>query len=55
VWDLMTTVLDAIAVLLIAAGVILGLWPYIGGWSVAAGGLVVGAAVQVSTRLSGED
>lgn len=42
-----TTFLDAVALLLIAAGVLAGLWPVIGGWSIACGGVVVFLGVRL--------
>lgn len=45
--DHITTGLDALALLLIAAGVIAGLWPLIAGWSIACGGGVVFFGVRV--------
>lgn len=42
-----TTGLDALALLLIAAGVLVGLWPVIAGWSIACGGGVVWLGVRV--------
>jgi hypothetical protein len=44
--DHITTGLDALALLLLAAGVLLGLWPLIAGWSVACGGGVVFLGVR---------
>lgn len=43
-----TTALDALALLLFAAGVLAGLWPVIAGWSIACGGAVVFLGVRVS-------
>ena len=41
----MTTVLDTVGLLGVAAGVAAGAYPYVGGWSVAvAGGLVMGVS-----------
>jgi hypothetical protein len=45
--ELVTTALDALALLLIAAGVLVGLWPLIAGWSIACGGVVVFLGVRV--------
>lgn len=42
-----TTGLDALALLLFAAGVLAGLWPVIAGWSIACGGAVVFLGVRV--------
>jgi hypothetical protein len=42
-----TTALDALALLLLAAGVLCGLWPLIAGWSIACGGGVVFLGVRV--------
>ena len=39
--DVVTTALDALGLLLVAAGVTLGLLPFIGGFCLAAGGVVV--------------
>jgi hypothetical protein len=41
-----TTGLDALALLLAAAGVLGGLWPVIAGWSIACGGVVVFLGVR---------
>lgn len=43
-----TTGLDAIALLMLAAGVLAGLWPIIAGWSIACGGAVVFLGVRFS-------
>ena len=51
--DAVTTLLDAIAVLLIAAGVTFGLWTYIDGWALAAGGAVVLAGSQIAEYMDG--
>jgi len=45
--DHVTTGLDALALLLLAAGVLVGLWPLIHGWSIACGGGVVFLGVRV--------
>lgn len=42
-----TTGLDALALLLLAAGVLVGLWPLIAGWSIACGGAVVFLGVRL--------
>ena len=42
-----TTGLDALALLLLAAGVLVGLWPLIAGWSIACGGVVVFLGVRL--------
>lgn len=42
-----TTGLDALALLLFAAGVLAGLWPLIAGWSIACGGVVVFLGVRL--------
>ena len=39
--ELLTTVLDALAIVLLAAGVGWGLYPLIGGWCLAAAGVVL--------------
>ena len=39
--DVVTTALDVLGLLLVAAGVILGLFPFVGGFCFAAGGVVV--------------
>lgn len=43
-----TTGLDAIGLLMLAAGVLAGLWPLIAGWSIACGGAVVFLGVRFS-------
>lgn len=45
-----TTLLDALALLLIAAGAALGLWPWLGGFALAVAGLVVLAGSLWSAR-----
>ena len=45
--EYVTTALDAIATLLIATGVLLGLWPLIHGWSVLCGGVTLLLCVRV--------
>lgn len=42
-----TSALDAVALLGIALGVLVGLWPLILGWSIACGGAVVFLGVRV--------
>lgn len=42
------TGLDALALLMLAAGVLVGLWPLITGWSIACGGAVVFLGVRFS-------
>lgn len=49
--DAVTTLLDAIGLLLVAAGVTFGLWEYIGGWAPAVGGAVVLAGSQISAYM----
>ena len=39
--ELVTTFLDTLALLLIAAGVTGGAWPYVGPWALSIGGAVV--------------
>lgn len=39
--ELVTTVLDVVGLLLLAAGVVVGLVPWVGGWAFSAGGVVV--------------
>lgn len=46
------TVLDAVAVLLVAAAVAFGLYRWIGWWSVAVAGLAVFAAVRASEAVA---
>lgn len=48
VHEVVTTVLEVLAVLAVGFGVSAGLWPLVGGWSVAAGGVVVIGAVEVA-------
>ncbi|MCY0962987.1 hypothetical protein [Streptomyces sp. H27-H5] len=48
-----TTLLDALALLLIAAGLALGLWPYAGGFALSAAGVVVLAGSLWSARGGG--
>jgi hypothetical protein len=50
--DLVNTFLDLLAVLALAAGVTVGLWPHIHGWSIACGGAVVFVGVRVSEALA---
>lgn len=45
--DILTTALDALALVAIAVGIAIGLWPLIAGWSVACGGAVVFLGVRV--------
>lgn len=45
--DHVTTGLDALALVLVATGVLVGLWPLIHGWSIACGGGVVFLGVRV--------
>jgi F0F1-type ATP synthase assembly protein I len=45
--ELDTDLLDILALLLLAAGVVSGLWPLIAGWSVACGGGVVFIGVRL--------
>lgn len=49
--DAVTTLLDAVGLLLLAAGATFGLWEYLGGWAPAVGGAVVLAGSQISTFL----
>jgi hypothetical protein len=39
--DFVTTLLDAAGLLLLAAGVAGGAWPYVGAWALSAAGVVV--------------
>lgn len=39
--DFVTTLLDATGLLLLAAGVAGGAWPYVGAWALSGGGVVV--------------
>ena len=43
---LMTDLLDALGLLLVAAGVTLGLWAFIGPWALIVGGVIVIAGSQ---------
>lgn len=45
--ELDTDLLDILALLLLAAGVVFGLWPLITGWSLACGGGVVFVGVRL--------
>jgi hypothetical protein len=51
--DAVTTLLDAIGLLLVAAGVTLGLWALIDGWALVAGGVVVLAGSQIAEYMNG--
>lgn len=53
--DAVSTALDVVGLLAVAAGVTAGAWPYVGGWSIAAGGLVVLAMSFVWGRPRGGD
>ena len=48
--EVVTTVLDVLALVLIAAGIVVGLWPWADGFAIAAGGVVVGAGSFVAAR-----
>lgn len=48
--DVVTTILDAGGLMLIAAGVTGGLWPWIDAWAMCAGGVVVLAGSLVAAR-----
>ena len=48
--DIVTTLLDATGLLLIAAGIAGGLWPFVGPWGLSGGGLAVLGGVWLSNR-----
>jgi hypothetical protein len=50
--DLVNTFLDLLAVLALATGATVGLWPLIHGWSIACGGVVVFLGVRASEALA---
>lgn len=50
--ELLITFLDALALLAVAVGVLVGLWPLIHGWSIACGGAVVFLGARASEALS---
>ncbi|WP_204014013.1 hypothetical protein [Sphaerimonospora thailandensis] len=49
----MTTLLDVLGLLLVAAGVAGGLWPAVGWWALAAGGVVVLGGSALAARMAG--
>lgn len=49
--DLITSVLDLLGLLLLAAGAVAGLWPLIGGSALAVGGAVLLVGSQAAARL----
>lgn len=51
----MTTALDVLALLLIAAGVALGLWPLVGGVALIPAGVVVAFGSALSDRATGDE
>jgi hypothetical protein len=51
--DLVTTLLDTAGLGLLAAGVTGGLWVWVGGWALCAGGLVLLAGSQLANRFGG--
>jgi hypothetical protein len=51
--DLMTTLLDTLGLLLIAAGITAGLLPIVGGWAFCAGGVTVVLGSWLATRGDG--
>ena len=48
--ELVTTLLDTLALLLIAAGATAAVWPYVGPSALALGGLIVLAGSQLAVR-----
>lgn len=48
--ELVTTILDASGLLLLAAGVAGGTWPYVGGFALTFAGVVVLAGSWLATR-----
>lgn len=48
--ELVTTLLDMVGLLLIAAGIAGGLWPFAGAWSLCPAGVVVIAASWLAAR-----
>jgi hypothetical protein len=54
--DLATTFLDALGLLLVAAGITGGAWPFVGAWALSFGGVVVlvGSYLTPGDPASGE-
>ena len=50
----MTTILDTLALVLIAAGVVGGAWAYTGPWSLSIGGVVVLCGSWLASREPGK-
>lgn len=50
--DFVTTLLDTLGLLLIAAGVVGGLWVYVGAWALVGGGGVVLAGSWLASRVA---
>lgn len=50
--DRVTTGLDVLAILAVVVGVTGGLWPWLGWFALAVGGLLLAAASQVVVRVS---
>lgn len=48
--ELVTTLLDTLGLLLIAAGIAVGLWPLVGGWAFCPAGVVVVGASWLASR-----
>jgi hypothetical protein len=50
--DVVTTLLDALGLLLVAAGVAGGLWFFVGAWALVAAGVVVLVGSQVAAHFA---
>lgn len=48
--ELVTTLLDMLGLLAISAGIVLGFWPIVGGWSLCFGGAVTLSASLLAAR-----
>lgn len=51
--EFVTTLLDTLGLLLVAAGVAGGLWVFVGAWALIVGGLVLLTGSWLSTRRGG--
>jgi hypothetical protein len=51
--EFVTTLLDAAGLLLVAAGIAGGTWPFVGAWALAFAGVVVLAGSWLATRGDG--
>lgn len=52
--ELVTTLLDTVGLLLIAAGITAGLWTLVGGWGLCPAGAVIIAGSWLASRGEGE-